>query len=328
MAARAMWKGVLALKGLRLPVKLYAAAEDRKIHFHLLHEPDGERVEQRLVDPQTDEVVPSDAVRKGYEVKPGVFVVLDHDDLAGLEPEPTRDVEVVQTLPAGAIDEAYYSRPYWLGPDGDHEGYFALVAALRDAGREGVARWVMRKRPYAGALRVHGDHLALIALRHGDEVVPASELAAPAGRALDERELRLAEQLVDALADRLDPAAYHDTYRERVEELVAAKAKGKAPKLARPRARKETASLEKALAASLKRAKAPAKGDGAEDGGAKATGSRRSGARTAKKTAAKKQAVRKKTGARKAAAKETAVKKAGARRTGGRRASKAAKGKE
>ena len=263
MAARAMWKGVLALPGLRLPVKLYAAVEDRTVHFHLLHEPDRQRVQQKMVDPESGEAVEPGAVQKGLETEPGVFVVLDHEELAGLEPEPGRDVELVQFLPAGTIDQAYYERPYWLGPDGDEEAYFALVAALEAQEREGVARWVMRKRPYSGALRARDGYLSLIALRHAGEVVLASEVQAPGGRQLDEREARLAEQLVDALADRFDPAAWHDTYRERVEELIAAKAAGRTVKVKRARARPETDSLEKALAASLAKAKKPQVSGGA-----------------------------------------------------------------
>jgi DNA end-binding protein Ku len=222
MPARAMWKGVVVAKGLKVPVKLYSAVEDRAVRFHLLHGRAKERVEQRLVDPEKGDPVPAAEVKKGFEAEPGVFVVLDHEDLASLEPEPTRDIELVQLVPPEAIDVAYYERPYWLGPDGDEKDYFALVEALRKKERVAVARWVMRKRPYVGALRAVGDHLALIAMRHAGEVVVASELSAPAGRDLDAREKKLAEQLVDALADHFDPTAYSDTYRERVEELIAA----------------------------------------------------------------------------------------------------------
>jgi DNA end-binding protein Ku len=221
------------------------------VRFHLLVQGVEERVEQRLVDPATDEPVANEELRKGYETAPGTFVVLDADDLASLEPEPSRDVEVTRFVPAGAIQHQWYERPYWLGPDGDTEAYFALAAALRKSGREGVARWVMRKRPYVGALRPEGDHLALVSLRHAEEVVLPSELEAAGSREVDARERKLAEQLVEALADHFEPEAYHDTYREKVEELVAAKAKGKRPRLTRPRAKPETASLERALAASL-----------------------------------------------------------------------------
>jgi len=131
-----------------------------------------------------------------------------------------------------------------------------------------VARWVMRKRPYVGALRREGDHLMLVALRHTDEVVLPSELQVPAGRALDERERKLAEQLVEALADEFDPAAYRDTYRERVQELIEAKSKGRKLKLVKPKVKKAPESLEKALQASLAHT---ARGGDKTAGGAKST---------------------------------------------------------
>ena len=255
MAARAMWKGVLALGRTKLPVKLYAGVQEQKVRFHLLHDKDHVRVQQRLVDPEDDAAVPGDEVRKALETEPGTFVVVEPDELAKLEPDATRDVEITRFVPSGRIHHQWYERPYWLGPDGDEAGYFALVAALRKEACEGVARWVMRKRPYVGALRPEGDHLMLIALRHADEVVLPQELAAPGGRALDAREVKLAEQLVDALAGPFDAAAYHDTYRDRVRELVEAKAKGKKPKLHRLTARKEPESLEGALQASLAKTK-------------------------------------------------------------------------
>ncbi len=260
MAARAMWKGELVIGKQRLPVKLYAGVQEKKVRFNLLHDKDEARVEQRLIDPETDEAVASAELRKGYEVEPGTFVVLEDEELAELEPEASRDVEVTRFVPVGAIHHQWYERPYWLGPDGDADGYFALAAALEASEREGVARWVMRKRPYVGALRREGDYLMLVALRHAEEVVLPTELHAPAGRALDAKEKKLAEQLVEALADHFDPAAYHDTYRERVQELIEAKAKGRKLKLVKPKAKKAPESLERALLASLERnSKAPAK---------------------------------------------------------------------
>jgi DNA end-binding protein Ku len=250
-----MWKGVLAFGRQRLPVKLYSAVVDQQVHFHLLHDKDKKRVEQRLVDPESDEAIATREVRKAYEAKPGVFVVLEQDELDALAPEASRDVEVLRFVPAGAIHHQWYERPYWLGPDGEAEGYFALAQALRNKEREGVARWVMRKRPYVGALRVEGDHLMLVSLRHTDAVVLPSEIKAPPGRPFDVKERQLAEQLVDALADHFDADMYHDTHRERVQELVAAKAKGKKLRLHRPTTKKAAGDdLERALAASLSRA--------------------------------------------------------------------------
>lgn len=266
MAARAIWKGSLVLGRQRVPVKLYSAVQDQKVHFHLLHAKDGARVEQRMVDPESGEVVPYGSIRKGYEDE-GVMVALEEEELAGLEPEPSRDVELTRFVPVGAIDHQWYDRPYWVGPDGDEEAYFGLVAALRRQEREGVARWVMRKRPYAGALRVEGEHLMLIALRHAGEVVLGSELEAPGGRALDARERKLAEQLVEALAGPFDASEYRDTYRDEVRKLIEAKAAGKRVRKKKAPAPRRSESLEKALAASLARARG--KGGGGRKAGAR-----------------------------------------------------------
>lgn len=255
MAARAMWKAVVRLGGEEVPVKLYAAVEDRRVHFRLLHAADGEPVRQRMVHPGSGEEVERDDIRRGVEVEAGVFVVLEPDELAELEPPASREVEVTRCLERGAIDHAWYDRPYFLGPDGDPGPYFALVTALTEAGAEAVCRWVMRSKRYQGALRAERGYLVLTTLRSAEEVVPVSELAAPPGRKLDPKELKLAEQLIEALAGEFDPTEYHDEYRERVQELVDAKARGEELELRRPKARKPVRALRSALEASLKAAR-------------------------------------------------------------------------
>ena len=128
---------------------------------------------------------------------------------------------------------------------------------LRERGRLGVARWVMRDKEYVGALRADGGYLLLITLRHAGEVVPPSALDAPGGRALDKREIAMAKQLIAAMEDELDIASFKDEYRERVLELVEAKAAGKVVKFPRARAKKTDKSLadvlEKSLAAAKKK---------------------------------------------------------------------------
>ena len=228
MAARAMWKASLELGPLRVPVKLYAAVEDRAVHFRLLHAKDGVPVRQRMVHPRDESEVPKEAVRRGIEVEEGLFVVMQPEELASVEPEPSRAIELVRFVPPEAIDIAWYSRPYFLGPDEDSdEDYFALAEALRTSERRGVARWVMRGQRYFGALEPRGKHLALVALHAANEVVAASELARPGGKPLAPGERKLAEQLVATLDARFDPAELVDEYRERVEKLIEAKREGR-----------------------------------------------------------------------------------------------------
>ncbi len=254
MAARAIWKGVITFGSASVPVKLYSAVEDHSIRFRLLHEKDKVPVQQRMVDPTTGEVVPHAEAKKAFPVSRNRFVILDDDDLAELEPEESRDIEVTRFVDVADIDHRWYERAYYLGPDGGNGPYFALAEALTKQGKEGVARWTMRKKSYVGALRADAEgYLMLIVLRHADEVIVAEDVPAPEGRALGKREVEMAAQLVEALSGEFDPADFRDAYRERVLELVETKAKGGKVKVKSFRPRKETEEdLDDVLAASLK----------------------------------------------------------------------------
>jgi DNA end-binding protein Ku len=249
--ARAMWKGVIRLGSTRLPVKLYSAVQDHTVHFRLLHEKDREPVKQQLVHPETGDPVPFEDVQWGHEVERGVFVILSDEELAKLEPAATRDIEVLRFVKPDALEDPWYDRPYFLGPDADTEAYFALVEALRAADRVGIAHWAMRKREYIGALRLRGDHLMLVTLRHAGEVISASSLPAPGGRAPSKQEIDMAEQLISALEGAFDPAEFRDEYRDRVMELIESKAKGRKVRLQRAPRKRAEADLTQALKRSI-----------------------------------------------------------------------------
>lgn len=270
MAARAMWKGVVRFEGADLPVKVYSAVEDRRVHFHLLSPRTGERVRQRMVDPATGDEVPAEEIRKGYEAEPGRFVVLDDEELKSIRPEPSRTIEVTRFVERSEIDHRWYERPYYLGPDdGDAvtDDYFALAAVLAKRGEEGVARWVMRNKAYAGSLHERDGYLMLVTLRAAEEVIAAGELEPPGGEAIPKRERQMAEQLVDAYADELAPEEFRDEYRHRVEELIAARAEGVPVRLRKLKPKKETESLTGALEKSLAEAKSKRKRRAGAGGG-------------------------------------------------------------
>ena len=249
--ARAIWKGVLRFGSAEVPVKLYSAVQDRSVHFRLLHEKTNTPVKQRMVDPLTGKEVPYDEVRRGYEVEEGVFVLLDEEELDELEPEKSRDIEITRFLEPELINHQWYDRPYHLGPDGDDAAYFALEKALGKKGREGVARWTMRNKEYLGALRAEDGHLMLITLRHAEEVIPAAALEPPGGRKPEPRELKMAEQLIDALAAEFDPTEWRDEYRDRVLELIEAKAEGKTVRFRQPAKKRAAGDLAASLEASI-----------------------------------------------------------------------------
>ena len=252
MAARAIWKGVIRVGKTSLPVKLYSAVQDHQIRFRLLHEKDKAPVEQRLVNPATQEPISSEEVVRAYPLTRNTLVILEDEDLEKLEPESSRDIDITRFIDPAQLDARWYERPYYVGPDGDKKGeYFALAEALQKKEVEGIARWVMRKKSYVGALRNENGYLMLIVLRYADEVISAEQLQPPEGRPLEKKEIKMAEQLVAALSGKFDPSEFRDAYRDRVMELIEAKARGRKPTVKKFRPRKVEESLDRALEASL-----------------------------------------------------------------------------
>jgi DNA end-binding protein Ku len=252
MAARAMWKADLALGETKVPVKLYAAVGDAKVHFRLLHAADHAPVKQQMIDPETEQPVAGELAKKAVAVERGVYVLLTDEEQAALTPKPSRLISVEQVVAADAVDERWFDRPYYLGPDGDDEGYFALAEALKKREAVGIAHWVLRNKRYVGALQASGGYLLLDTLRYAQEIVEVGAVAPAANRAPDKREIALAEQLIGALEDRFDASEFRDEYQEQLKGLLAAKAAGKVVRFPKAPKRERTDSLVASLQASLK----------------------------------------------------------------------------
>jgi len=251
MAARSIWKGVLKIGTTKVPVKLYSAVSDRTVRFHLLEDKSLMRVKQHMVNPETGEEVPNEEIQKGYEIEPGTFVVLTDEELEKLEPKPSRDIEITEFVPPTAVSQQWYERPYYLGPDGDTEDYFALAEALQNKEVEGIANWVMRNKSYVGALRAVDDYLFLFTLRNASEVISAADLPKPAGRVPTQKELDMAKQLVGAMQGEFNADEFKDEYRERLMEFIESKGKGHKPRLGRAKKKAASTSLDSVLARSL-----------------------------------------------------------------------------
>jgi DNA end-binding protein Ku len=255
MAARAIWKADLVVGKLSLPIKLYSAAVDRRVHFRLVHAADSVPLKRQLVHPETGDVVESGEAQRGVRLDRGHYVVLEPEELKALEPEAARKIEVTALVGEDALDERWFERPYYLGPEGDSARYFALSRALAEASQRGIASWTLRGHAYRGLLLPVDGALALVTLRSRAEVLPRSNLAAPEGEALPARELDLAAQLLRAMTAEFDWSAYRDQHRARVEALVAEKRAGKVRRRSpfKPHAVRD-AGLAAALQRSLKQA--------------------------------------------------------------------------
>ena len=239
-----------------IPVKLYTAARDKSVSFHLLHEKDGSRIREQIVCIEEDEPVSRKDLVKGYEVSRGKYVEVNEKELDALEAEANRNVEIQEFVPADAIDPVYVKKSYYLGPDkGGAKPYALLAQAMRQEKQAAIAQLVQRGKEHLVMVRpAPGDRLMLHVMYYGDEVRAFEE--APEGKPASGKELELAKQLVHHLASKKwDPAKYRDTYRERVMALIAKKERGEKivapkPERAPDKVLDLTAALKRSLAAS------------------------------------------------------------------------------
>jgi DNA end-binding protein Ku len=250
MAARAIWKGSLKVGSHTAPIKMYAAVQDRDVHFHVLQSTTKSRVKQEMVSEDREQVEKAE-IRKGYEVEPGTFVLVQPAELQKLKPKESRLIDMLRFVPGTQLGNEWYERPYYLGPDGDAGSYFALAEALEKRNVIGIARWSMRGKSYVGALRVEDGYLMMIKLRYSEEVLSSDKLSAPTGGRLEQKELRMAEELVGALEGKFEPEEFRDEYRERLTNFIKAKAKGKRPRLPQISERRTAGALDQQLAKSL-----------------------------------------------------------------------------
>jgi DNA end-binding protein Ku len=247
--ARAIWKGRLVVGEHDVAVKMYSAAKDRTVHFRLLDKESLTPVKQRIVRKTDGKEVEKEERRKAFALDPERAVMLSAEELQELEPETSRDIELLRFVPPSVLGEQWYERPYYLGPDEeDEKSYFALAEALEEGELVGISRWVMRKKRYLGALTVLDGHLMMVTLRRAEQVLEAPEVnRAP----VNEKELKLAERLVDEISGDFDPGLWQDEYHERVSKLIEAKAKGKKIKLPAAPSKRAGGALAEQLRQSL-----------------------------------------------------------------------------
>jgi DNA end-binding protein Ku len=261
---RAIWSGAISFGLVNVPVKLFSAVREHKLHFNYIHEKDGSPIGYSKFCKAEDKSVPDDEIVKAFEWKKGEFVPMADEDFEAAQAHDTqRLIEIRDFVEIEEIDPIFFERTYYLVPDkGADKSYALLMRAMSDSGKAAIAKFVMRDRQNLGCLRVRDGVIALERMYFADEVVPADDVA-PDREKVDKRELDMAKSLIERLAGDFDPGKYEDTYRDALCEIIKAKRKGEtieAPALERP---KEVPDLMSALEASLERAK---HGDGRRNG--------------------------------------------------------------
>jgi DNA end-binding protein Ku len=256
--ARAIWTGAISFGLVNVPVKLYSATSPKTVRFHQLSSKTGVRVKQKRVDPSTGDEVPFEEIVKGYELSPDRYVLIEPEELDALDPKATKTIDIEEFVDMAGIDPIYYDHSYYLAPTaGGAKPYRLLLDAMRDAGKVGIGRVVLRSKQQLCALRPTGDVMTMSTMLFGDEVLAPDrldELDAVAEAQASDRELKMAEQLIESLAAEFDPTRFKDEYRERVINLIERKAAGEEiavqPQAEEPAAAPDLmAALEASLAA-------------------------------------------------------------------------------
>ena len=226
---RSLWTGAISFGLVNIPVKLYSATSPKDVRFHLLHDADGVRIQTKRVCPADGEEVPYEHLIKGYEIAPDRYVPIDPKELEALAPEASHAIDIEDFVSLDEIDPLYYERSYYVVPDKTaNKAYALLHRAMSETRRVAIARMVMRTKQYLVAIRPRGKALALSTLLYADEVVAQDQLPEfpDAIANVNERELKMAQQLIDSLSGPFDAKKYRDDYRERVLELIERKAEG------------------------------------------------------------------------------------------------------
>lgn len=255
---RAIWSGAISFGLVNVPVKLYTATSPKAVRFHQLSAKTGARIKQKRVDASTGEEVAFEDIVKGYELTPDRYVTIEPDELDALDPKATHTIDIEEFVDLVEIDPIYYDHTYYLAPTaGGAKAYRLLLEAMRESGKIAVGRFVLRSKQQLCALRPIGDALGLTTMLFGDEVLTPDrldELDSVAEAEASERELRMAQQLIESLSAEFDPTKFRDEYRDRVLELIERKASGEeiavVPEAPEPAAAPDLmAALEASLAA-------------------------------------------------------------------------------
>jgi DNA end-binding protein Ku len=254
---RPLWNGSLSFGLVNVPVQLTGATRDLDLHFRQLHKKDGAPIEQRRYCSQDDAEVQWEEVGRGFELDDGEQVVLTDEEMASVQPEKTRTIDVQSFVDLEDVDPIYFDNNWFLVPAGDSQGtrraYRLLVEVMESTERAALGRFVMRTKEYLVLVRPRDGLLSLTTMRFHDEVRPTDDIA-PGGRKPAKEKIEQAVAVIESLGTDWDPGRYTDCYRQRLVKVVEQKKKGekvKAPP--EPKEPKPAPDLMEALQATLDR---------------------------------------------------------------------------
>lgn len=228
---RSIWTGTISFGLVSVPIRVFSAIEQKDVSFHMIDEKTKSRIRYKRVSEKTGREIDNDRIVKGYEIRKGEYVLLDPDELEEFDPQTTRAIDIEDFVALDEIDPIYFEHTYFLAPGaGGERAYALLQKAMEKTQKIAIGRVVMRNKQYLAAIRPYGRALALETMFFPDEVRDVEDLSElPERRArVNDKELKIAEQLIESLSSPWKPERYKDTYRESLLAYIKKKAKGDA----------------------------------------------------------------------------------------------------
>ena len=259
--AASVWTGYLTFGLISMPVRLFSGARGTRVSFHMLHRDDHVRVKQQLVCPAEDRPIERSEVVKGYEFRKGEYVIIEPEEIKKIEPRTAKAMEILEFVKQEEIDPVYFESSYYLAPEeAARKPYALLVKAMKETGYVGVAKLAMHNRQYTAFLRPYEKGLMLHTMYYEDEIREAPDFGTEHA-SLKEGEVKVAHQLIEALAAEWDPSKYYDTFEENLKKLIKAHMEGKeVVAVEKPRPTAAPTDLMAALKASLAQMEGKKKG--------------------------------------------------------------------
>ncbi len=229
MALRPLRNATISFGLVNIPVRFYTATKSEDVHFNLLHESCGTRVNRKWWCPHHEEIVDASELVRGYAISKNKYVTFTDEEIAALETDDNRALDITEFLSLDQIDPVFFEKAYFLGPaPGGGKTYKLLSEAMKKQKKVALARWVAANREHLVILRPFEDGLVLHSMFYADEVrdfAAVEKEDAP----IKEKEIKLAEMLIDELTEKkFNPLQYKDDYRVRLLDRIKDKSKGKA----------------------------------------------------------------------------------------------------
>ena len=250
--AASVWSGYLTFGLISMPVRLFSGARSSAISFHMLHRGDMVRVKQQLICPNENKVVERSDIVKGYEYRKNEYVVIEPDEIKKIEPKTAKTMEILEFVKASEVDPVYFESSYYMMPEeAGRRPYALLTKALEESDYVAIAKLTMHNREYSVFLRPHQGGLMLHTMYYEEEVRQVEGFGAPEVE-LKDAEVKVAHQLIEALAAEWQPEKFHDDFQENLKKLIQTKLEGgKIAEVEKPKKMAPVVDLMAALKESL-----------------------------------------------------------------------------